>query len=117
MGIELDHGAGDDVYVVAVSGELDLATVPELRSAFGAAAAGGSPVVLDVSNVSFIDSTALAALLRANDEIASSGAGMVVVCPPGRAVRRLLSMTSLEDRLTLAPDRASARAQALGATQ
>jgi anti-sigma B factor antagonist len=109
---ELAHDADDGVHLVAVSGELDLASVPRLHASLDAPAARQSPaVVLDVANVTFIDSTALAALLRANDELMSGGVRMVVVCPPG-PVRRLLDMTSLTDRLTLATDRADALAQA-----
>lgn len=106
------HDVEDGVQLVAVSGELDLASVDELRTALGTAAATRSPaVVVDVSDVSFIDSTALAALLRSNDELSSNGVRMVMACPPG-AVRRLLTMTSLDDRLSLAPDRPGALAQA-----
>jgi hypothetical protein len=57
------------------------------------------------------DSTALAALLRSNDELSSNGAQTVTACPPGPA-RRLLTMTSLDDRLILAPHRPGALAQA-----
>jgi len=112
VSFEIDHDADEGVHLVAVSGELDLAGVPRLHAALDAPAARQSPaVVLDVSNVTFIDSTALAALLRANDELTSDGVRMVMVCPPG-PVRRLLDMTSLADRLTLATDRAGALAQA-----
>jgi anti-sigma B factor antagonist len=106
--VEPARNADDGVHLVAVSGELDLASVPRLHASLEAPAARQSAaVVLDVSNVTFIDSTALAALLRANDELMSHGVRMVVVCPPG-PVRRLLDMTSLADRLTLATDRAGA---------
>jgi anti-anti-sigma factor len=108
--LPLEHGARDGGYLVAVAGELDLASVPELRAALEAAAQSGLPVVLDVSDVTFIDSTALGALLRANDELASDGPGMVLVCPGG-PVRRLLMLTRLEDRLTFAPDRTAAFAR------
>jgi anti-sigma B factor antagonist len=109
---KVDHDVQDGVQLVAVSGELDLASVNELRAALGTAVATRSQsVVVDVSDVSFIDSTALAALLRSNDELSSNGVRMVMACPPG-PVRRLLTMTSLDDRLSLAPDRPGALAQA-----
>jgi anti-sigma B factor antagonist len=116
MTLPLEHGAHDGGYLVAVSGELDLASVPELRAALEIAAASGAPVVLDVSGVTFIDSTALGALLRANDELASGGPGMVTICPSG-PVRRLLALTRLEDRLTFAPDRESAFARVRDASR
>jgi anti-sigma B factor antagonist len=108
---KVDEDVEEGVALVAVSGELDLASVDELRTALRTAAATRSPsVVVDVSDVSFIDSTALAALLRSN-ELSSNGVQMVMACPPG-SVRRLLTMTSLDDRLILAPDRPGALAQA-----
>jgi anti-sigma B factor antagonist len=109
---KVDHDVQDGVQLVAVSGELDLASVNELRAALATAVATRSQsVVVDVSDVSFIDSTALAALLSSNDELSSNGVRMVMACPPG-PVRRLLTMTSLDDRLSLAPDRPGALAQA-----
>jgi anti-sigma B factor antagonist len=109
---KVDHDVEAGVQLVAVSGELDLASVNDLRTALGTAAATRSPaVVVDVSDVSFIDSTALAALIRSNDELSSNGVRMVMACPPG-PVRRLLTMTSLDDRLILAPDRPGALAWA-----
>jgi anti-sigma B factor antagonist len=113
-GVQVAHVAQGDVGVVAISGELDLASVDELSSALAAAAERSASVVIDVSDVSFIDSTALAALLRSNDELSSSGVPVVVACPPG-PVRRLLTMTSLDDRLSLAPDRDGALARARNA--
>jgi anti-sigma B factor antagonist len=109
---KVDHDVEEGVQLVTASGELDLASVDELRAALGTAAATSSPsVVVDVTDVSFIDSTALAALLRSNDELSSNGVRMVMACPPG-PVLRLLTMTSLDDRLTLAPDRPGALARA-----
>jgi anti-anti-sigma factor len=114
---KLAHDVQEGVALVAVSGELDLATVPELRTALGTAAADRSAsLVVDVSGVSFIDSTALGALLRSNDELRSNGVHMVMACPPG-PVRRLLTMTSLDERLSLAPDRPGALAQARTAAE
>ena len=109
--MQVAHDVQGDVGVVAISGELDLASVDALRAALGEAADRSSSVVIDVSHVSFIDSTALAALLRSSDELGANGVPMVLACPPG-PVRRLLTMTSLDDRLSLAPDRAGALARA-----
>ena len=113
-GVKLDHEVQEGVQLLAVSGELDLASVAELRAALGTAGERSPSVVIDVSGVSFIDSTALAALLRANDELSSNGVHLVVACPHG-PVLRLLTMTSLDDHLILAPDRPDALAQARSA--
>ena len=50
-------------HVVAVRGELTLATVAELQVALEAAVASGLPVVVDLLEVSFMDSQGLYALL------------------------------------------------------
>ena len=50
---------------LAVGGELDLATTPQLSEALDEATAGEGDIVLDVSELTFIDSTGLRTLLGA----------------------------------------------------
>jgi anti-sigma B factor antagonist len=110
MSLRLDHDAYEGIHVVSVSGELDLASAPELRTALALAASGTSGhLILDLSDVTFIDSSALGTLLRADDQLGGDGVRMVLVCPPG-PVQRLLVTTRLGGRLALEPDRASALA-------
>jgi anti-sigma B factor antagonist len=52
--------------VVVASGEIDLTTAPGLRQALQAASHDAALVMLDLTLVTFIDSTGLAALLDAN---------------------------------------------------
>ena len=115
MSLRLDHDAYEGIHVMAVSGELDLASAPEVRTALALAASGtDGHLILDLSDVTFIDSTALGTLLRADDQLAGDGVRMVLVCPPG-PVQRLLVLTRLDGRLALEPDRASALARARSA--
>jgi anti-sigma B factor antagonist len=51
--------------VVHVDGDLDVYTAPRLKEALQEAIAGGSHLVLDLSGVQFIDSTALGVLVEA----------------------------------------------------
>jgi anti-anti-sigma factor len=46
-----------------VGGELDMATVPLLHVAISEAVARGGPIVLDVTDVTFIDSTGVSVIL------------------------------------------------------
>lgn len=46
-----------------VSGELDMATVPLLHVAIGEAVARGGPIVLDMKDVTFVDSTGVSTIL------------------------------------------------------
>lgn len=56
---------GSDRYVIAVSGEVDLATSPELDVAIIAAIdSGTSSVAIDLTDVSFMDSSGLGVIVR-----------------------------------------------------
>jgi len=66
--------------VIAVSGELDLATAPQLREALARALTDvDHEVIVDMSGVTFIDSTALRVLLDAQ-RTRGSARPLVVVC-------------------------------------
>lgn len=57
---------GSDRYLITVSGEVDLATSPELDIAIIAAIdSGATSVVIDLSDVSFMDSSGLGVIVRA----------------------------------------------------
>jgi anti-sigma B factor antagonist len=54
----------DERHVVAVTGEIDLFTAPELKAALGEAIeAGRRRIVVDLSDTTFLDSTALGVLI------------------------------------------------------
>lgn len=80
---------------LAVTGEVDLASVPDLRRELLGALTRSSRIVLDLSGVDLIDSVGLSLLLSAHRRTASVGGGLVVVCPPGRSAD-LLTATSLD---------------------
>jgi anti-sigma B factor antagonist len=57
---------GSDRYLITVTGEVDLATSPELDTAIIAAIdAAAASVVIDLSDVSFMDSSGLGVIVRA----------------------------------------------------
>jgi anti-anti-sigma factor len=91
----------DGIRVIAVRGELDLSTAPELEGPLqGAIAAADAPVVVDLSECAFIDSTGIALIVRAWKELdgAANGAAShrVVICGCSDQVRRVLEITGLE---------------------
>jgi anti-anti-sigma factor len=51
--------------VMLISGEADLACAEDLAKAFGAALAGGEPLIVDCSQITFMDSTGLKVLIEA----------------------------------------------------
>ncbi len=75
--------------------EIDMATAGPLREQVLAADADQT-IVIDLTEVTFCDSTGLAALLAARDHVAA-GAGRLVLRNPPAVVRRLFVITGLED--------------------
>ncbi len=82
----------DDVHVVSLHGQLDLANADRVRDAIIGAA--GSTVVVDLSDLQFLDSSGIAALLSARSRITDTGHGFEVRGAQG-IVRRVLEVTGL----------------------
>lgn len=80
-----------------VAGELDAHTAPEFADAFDDVA-DGAAVELDLTDVSFLDSSGLAALLEARRRLDSAG-GSLVVTAASPAVARLLELTGVSEHL------------------
>ena len=64
---------------VTVTGELDIATVPQLDAALRLAEAGSASVVLDLRGLEFMDSSAAHLLLAADRRLSQAGGRLVVV--------------------------------------
>jgi anti-sigma B factor antagonist len=96
---------------VALSGELDAYDAPSLRAAFAELAGGrqGAVVVLDLSAVTFLDSTALGTIVGLLRRVREGGGELRVVLPEGTA-RRIFEVTALERALDVWPSRAAATA-------
>jgi anti-sigma B factor antagonist len=85
----------DERAVVAVIGEIDLLTAPQLDGALDAAiAAGASQIVVDLSDSDFIDSSGLSVLITAGKRLQGADGSFAVSCPSER-VERILRMTGL----------------------
>ena len=66
MMMQIATTPGSDRYLITVPGEVDLATSPELDVAIIAAIDSGTPsVVIDLTDVSFMDSSGLGVIVRA----------------------------------------------------
>lgn len=86
------------VTVVAVSGEIDTATVGALRDAINAAlAAGVTHLAVDMHEVTFIDSSGLGALISGYKRAERDGRALEVL-DPSHVVERLLRLTGQLDR-------------------
>ena len=75
--------------VIWLEGEIDMASADELRSSLLEHAAG--PLILDASNLTFMDSSGLKVLLEA--AASRNGSGNLVLRRPTRSVRRLFEIT------------------------
>jgi anti-sigma B factor antagonist len=89
--------------IVAVAGEVDIATVDRLRKRLSALAADGLPLVADLDQVSFIDATGLGALVGAAREAVAHGTSLHVICSRPQT-RRLFRVTGLDRQIPLAHD-------------
>ena len=77
-------------------GELDLFTAPRLQEALlEGIEHGARRVVVDLSAVTFIDSTALGVLIGVGKRLLRARGSLGIICPQG-GVRRLLELTSLD---------------------
>jgi anti-sigma B factor antagonist len=84
--LEVALHPSDEVSLVEVAGELDLATAPELEAALrDALSEHPARVVVDLAAVAFADSTCVHLLVRARNEAAERGIGFRVVAPEGSA--------------------------------
>ena len=98
--------------VVSPEGEVDLASAPALREAIEDALSTVASVVVDLTAVSFIDSSIVGVLATASTDVARREAGsqLVVVSPPGSHPRRVLDMVRAATFLRLYDDRPAALA-------
>jgi anti-sigma B factor antagonist len=82
--------------IVAVSEVVDIATSAELRKYLAdVVEAGARSLVLDLSDVRYLDSTGLTVLVETFRLIGTQSGGMVVVCGES-LVRRVLEVTGLD---------------------
>ncbi|MBM7773693.1 anti-sigma B factor antagonist [Actinokineospora baliensis] len=89
--------------VVSVVGQLDFGTTPELVRATEAVVAGGRPVVLDLGELSFCDSSGLSALVRLH-KAAVAGGGALTLARLRPQVSATISATALDRLFTIADD-------------
>ena len=81
--------------MVEASGELDFYAGPEFGTCLTSAiASGAGRVVVDLTQVTFIDSSALGTLIGAARRSAEQTNELMIVCPPGN-VARIIAISGL----------------------
>jgi anti-anti-sigma factor len=95
-GFAVETRDADDDRVIALSGEVDVYSVPGMREAVldAVAALNGQRVVLDVRDVRFIDSTGLALLISARRYVDERG-GTIVLRNPSEWIVKVLDISGL----------------------
>lgn len=105
---------GNDVVVLVAGGEIDYSASPQLSERLSERIDGGSArVVLDLSTVTFIDSTAIGALVAAATRLHELGRGtLAVVCPEeNRRVVRIFEIAGVDSVIALHNTREGAIAE------
>jgi anti-sigma B factor antagonist len=101
--LSISHRGAGEAIVVTVVGEVDVLTAPRLLAAVSDALerAGSGPVVVDLSEVSFLGSAGLAALVEAALAAERRQEPLRVVVDHTRPVIRPLEATGLDQVLRL----------------
>lgn len=100
---ELGVEAGDDRVTFIPRGELDLATAPALEEqVLSAVREGGRAIVLDLRELTFMDSTGVRTIVAAHQVSEETGHALTVVRPPREsAVSRVIEISGIDEALGL----------------
>ncbi len=99
---------GDDAYVIALAGEVDLYTAPELKQQLlDVIGQGAKEVVVDLSDTTFIDSTTLGVLVGGVKRLRPNGGQVSLVCSD-RNITKIFEITGLDKVFPIYATRAEA---------
>ena len=90
-----------DAVVVAIVGEIDIATAPEVSKAIDIVYGDAGRIVVDLSEVTFLDSSALNAFVQSQQGLAQHDVGFRIVSPADHAVRNVFEITRLTEALSV----------------
>jgi anti-sigma B factor antagonist len=92
---------GEDAYVVALSGEVDLYTAPEFKQQLlDVIAQGAREVIVDFSGTTFIDSTTLGVLVGGVKRLRTNDGQLSLVCSD-RNITKIFEITGLDRVFTI----------------
>ena len=103
--------AGPDVAILVVGGEVDYEVSPQLKAhMMRALKAGRRRLILDLTDVTFIDSTAIGVLAGAVEKLDETGGGSLSVVSTHEKVMQIFEITGLDSVITLHASREEALA-------
>jgi anti-anti-sigma factor len=106
-GLTVDVARQDDTVTIALAGEFDLATRSKVERAL-VPMASGERLVVDLTGLSFIDSTGIRILMELDVRARMDGWTLVIARTPGGPVQRVLDLCNVSDRVLIVDDQAAA---------
>ncbi len=104
----IEQGSEAGHYVIAARGEIDLFTAPELKQVITEVIESGEHrVAIDLTEVSFLDSTALGVLIGAVKRLRSRG-GALAIINTDSSIAKTFEITGLDQIFTIVSSRAEA---------
>jgi anti-sigma B factor antagonist len=95
--LQVSVSGTDQKYEIRLLGELDLSTAPQLREELLRLTDGGGPeIVVDLSELAFIDSTGLSVLITGLKRVRQQG-GEMALRSPSPNTRKVLEITGLHE--------------------
>lgn len=115
MLFELDTRVEDGWTVIAVDGDLDVATAPRLRQEAVGVLSAGTRLAIDLSKCTFMDSTGLGVIVGVLKRVRGLDGDLVIVGAPSQVekvfeITRVSSIVALAETLADADEAAGARA-------
>ncbi len=103
MGLDVSTKRRDGITVAVLSGELDIYTVAGFKQALDDVDPASDVLVIDLSDVSLLDSSGLGALVSMLNQARAGDNPLGVVCPH-RRLRRVFEITGLRRAFVFGDD-------------
>lgn len=103
MSLDVTTEARDGVTLVVLGGELDIYTVAGFRRYLEDVDAGSTPVVIDLTDVTLLDSSGLGALVSLLNRVRAGDGQLGLICPH-RRLRRVFEITGLRRAFVFGDD-------------
>jgi anti-sigma B factor antagonist len=103
VGLSVSTKPSDDLVILALDGELDIYTVVGFRQESDKVDPGATQVVVDLTDVSLLDSSGLGALVSLLNRARAAGGLLGIICPQ-RHLRRVFEITGLRRAFVFGDD-------------
>lgn len=103
MDLSIDVSNHEASTVITLSGDIDIETAPALREQLAALPPRVRTVVVDLSDVEFLDSSGVGALVGAADALRAAGGSLRLACPRPR-VQKVFRISRLAEVIPIYED-------------